>query len=115
LITHDVTLFTLSPVFENASPVQSENRKRILRTSGYRGNTHIRVSAAEAIVVALILFAAIKLFAFDVLLVEGHSMEPALSPGRIVFVNRLAYGILVPFIDAYIVTWASPSRGSIIV
>jgi signal peptidase I len=42
-------------------------------------------------------------------------MEPTLPPGRIIFVNRLAYGFPIPFIDSYIATWSRPARNSIIV
>ncbi len=73
------------------------------------------VSPLFSILAAFLLFVVLKLFAIDTLRIEGHSMEPALAPGRLIFVNRLAYGLLVPFTDEYIVSWSRPGRNSIIV
>jgi signal peptidase I len=65
--------------------------------------------------VAVVIFLFLKIFFIDVLLVNGHSMEPILSPGKIVFVNRLAYGLAIPFTDIYAITWGKPRRNDIIV
>jgi signal peptidase I len=68
-----------------------------------------------AFIVALFL----KSFVFDVMLVEGSSMEPALIPGQAVMVNRLAYGIRVPFQAnggrRYLVRWSIPSENDVVV
>jgi signal peptidase I len=77
------------------------------------GKSHI--SPAGAIAIALIIFAVIKIAAIDILRVDGHSMEPGFSPGRIIIVDRLAYGALVPFSDTYLVNWSKPARNAVIV
>lgn len=41
-------------------------------------------------------------------------MEPVFSSGDIIFVNKIAYGLLIPFKNEYITHWASPERGDII-
>jgi signal peptidase I len=72
-------------------------------------------SPVRTIAVALFIFAFIKIFAIDILLVDGHSMEPAYGPGHIIFVNRLAFGFLVPFSDIYLFMWSMPSRGEAVI
>jgi len=57
----------------------------------------------------------LRLFVFDVRRVEGHSMEPTLRPGRIVVINRMAYGLILPFSGRYVLIWAKPAPGEIVV
>ena len=38
----------------------------------------------------------IKLFCFDLLRVSGSSMEPAITSGSQILVNKLAYGVVQP-------------------
>lgn len=57
----------------------------------------------------------LKLFAFDVLHVAGKSMEPTLKDGSYVLVNKLAYGLTVPFAGRFFVQWASPKAGDIVI
>jgi signal peptidase I len=72
-------------------------------------------AVAAAFIVALFL----KNLVFDVMLVEGSSMEPVLMPGQAVVVNRLAYGIRVPFQakgeSQYLVRWNIPSENDVVV
>jgi signal peptidase I len=57
----------------------------------------------------------LKLFVFDVLHIQGTSMQPALRDGGTVVVNKLAYGIVKPFSDTLITEWAQPQPGDIII
>lgn len=41
-------------------------------------------------------------------------MEPTFSPGELIFINKLAYGLLIPFKNEYITYWAHPERDDII-
>ncbi len=69
-----------------------------------------------ASLVGVFVFAMLcKLFIFDVTRVYGHSMEPILEPGKIIVSVRLAYGILLPFGNRYLVMWGKPARGDVIV
>ena len=61
---------------------------------------------------ALLLF---RLFFLDVMRVDGHSMEPTLYPRQVIFVNRAAYGLLLPFLNRYILRWESPEAGEVVV
>ncbi len=51
----------------------------------------------------------------DLVVVEGHSMAPAIHHDDRVLVHRSAYGLLVPIINVYAFTWNRPKSGDIIV
>ena len=57
----------------------------------------------------------IKLFLFDFIIVEGSSMEPAIRSGSLLVVNRLQYGLRFPGQPGYIVRWAAPKEGELVV
>jgi signal peptidase I len=76
-------------------------------------------AVAKAIIAAFIAALLLKSFVFDFMLVEGSSMEPALMPGQVVMVNRLAYGIRSPFLagrgNRYLVRWKMPEENDVVV
>lgn len=47
--------------------------------------------------------------------VPTGSMEPGILPGDRVVVNRLAYGLRVPFTFKYVANWATPDRGEVVI
>jgi signal peptidase I len=47
--------------------------------------------------------------------VPSGSMEPTILPGDRIFVNKLAYGLRLPFTDTWIAQWGGPARGDIAV
>lgn len=47
--------------------------------------------------------------------VPTGSMEPTILPGDRVYVNKLAYGLRVPFTQRWFTTWSNPHRGEIVV
>ncbi len=63
----------------------------------------------------LVLGFAFKFFAFDLLFVSGPSMEPSMKDGDVVFVNRLSYGLCVPFRGSFFVQWSSPKEGDAVI
>lgn len=64
-----------------------------------------------AFVVALL----VRLCCFDLAVTEGSSMSPTISPGKIIFINRLAYGFRFPWQRHYLIRWATPHPGDIVV
>jgi signal peptidase I len=70
---------------------------------------------ANAIIFTAVILFIMRLFFLDIMQVEGSSMEPVIMPGNIIFINRLSYGIVIPFIDLYLARWNKPSVGDIIV
>ena len=57
----------------------------------------------------------IKLFLFDFIIAEGNSMEPAIHSGSVLVVNRLQYGLRFPGQTGYLVRWAAPRQGDLVV
>ncbi|MDR0494997.1 MAG: signal peptidase I [Treponema sp.] len=70
---------------------------------------------AKAIVGALAAALLIKLFLFDFIIAEGNSMEPAIRSGSLLLVNRLQYGLRFPGQPGYLVRWAAPKEGELVV
>jgi signal peptidase I len=50
----------------------------------------------------------------DLVLIRGRSMIPLLRPDQLVVVNRLAYGLRIPGIRGYLIRWADPSAGDVV-
>jgi signal peptidase I len=70
---------------------------------------------AKAVFAALAVALLIKLFLLDFIVAEGNSMEPAIRSGTVLVVNRLQYGFRFPGQKGYLVRWAVPSQGEIVV
>lgn len=69
----------------------------------------------EVILIALLLTLVIRTFAVQAYRIPSGSMLETLQIGDQLLVNRLSYGLFVPFKDDPIVTWSEPQRGDIIV
>jgi len=69
----------------------------------------------KAILGAFALALLIKLFLFDFIITEGNSMEPAIHSGAVLIVNRLCYGLRFPGQTGYLVRWAAPREGDLVV
>jgi len=70
---------------------------------------------AKAILWAFLAAVLIKLFLLDFIIAEGDSMEPAIHSGSVLVVNRLQYGLRFPGQQGYIVRWAAPKEGEVVV
>jgi len=64
-----------------------------------------------AIAAALIL----RLVFFDFIVAQGHSMEPAIQDGKVLVISRLRYGIRFSWQQEYLVNWAQPKVGEVVV
>src|SRR5437667_10162124 len=47
--------------------------------------------------------------------VPTGSMEPTILPGDRILVNKLAYGLRVPFTHSWVAQWSDPGSGEIVV
>ncbi|MDR1950233.1 MAG: S26 family signal peptidase [Spirochaetaceae bacterium] len=56
-----------------------------------------------------------KFFLFDFMIAEGRSMLPAIRPGTVLLVNRVAYGFKPPWAGRYLVRWSRPAVGDVVV
>ena len=54
------------------------------------------------------------MFVFDIARVQGSSMEPAVPENSLVFINKLAYGLVCPFGSSLLIRWAEPNKNDII-
>ena len=63
----------------------------------------------------LLVVAAAKSALADINYVPSGSMHPTLLDGDVVFINKLAYGLRVPFTFARVAQWSDPQRGDIVV
>jgi len=73
------------------------------------------VSVGRAVILALVTALIMKLVLFDFMIAEGHSMQPVINPGKILLVARLSYGFRLPGSGKYLVRWAVPKEGDIVV
>lgn len=65
--------------------------------------------------IAVVIAAVIKLFIFEFFKVSGQSMEPTLKEGSYIYVNKLYYGLCMPFGDRLLLQWSSPKEGDIVI
>ncbi len=69
-------------------------------------------SGGGALLTATALALSIKVFALDLAVVEGRSMEPFVSRGSLVLVSKCAYGLRAPGRGGtYWLRWGSPAAG----
>jgi signal peptidase I len=68
-------------------------------------------AAAGALITAIIL----KLFLFDLMIAEGHSMEPAIKSGTLLVINRMNYGLRLPWQRGFLIQWSAPKPGDVVV
>jgi signal peptidase I len=68
-------------------------------------------ATAAALITAII----IKLFLFDLMIAEGHSMEPAIKNGALLVINRLHYGLRFPGRQGFLIRWSNPKPGEVVI
>jgi signal peptidase I len=80
------------------------------RTSSYLWREWVRPLA-----IPFLLIAAAKSAIADINPVPTGSMKPTVLEGDVVFVNKLAYDLKIPFTTAHLAKWADPARGDVVV
>lgn len=70
---------------------------------------------AEAIGMALLLALFIRTFIVQAFKIPSGSMIPTLQIGDHILVNKLAYGVRLPFLENYLVDFGAPKRGDVVV
>lgn len=67
--------------------------------------------------IALGIFAGffIKFFLIDIYHISGKSMEPTLKDGSKVAVSKIAYGLLIPFTQNFLIKWSEPKKDDIVI
>jgi signal peptidase I len=73
---------------------------------------------AESIIIAIVLALVIRTFVVQAFKIPSSSMEDTLLVGDHILVNKLSYGLQIPFLDAKVPDFglmSDPARGDIIV
>ncbi|MFQ5904593.1 MAG: signal peptidase I [Candidatus Binatia bacterium] len=70
---------------------------------------------AEAIGMALLLALFIRTFIVQAFKIPSGSMIPTLQIGDHILVNKLSYGIRIPFWGRYLMEFGTPQRGDVVV
>lgn len=69
----------------------------------------------KAITTGICIGILIKLFMLDILVIQGSSMEPQLHADDKILVNKLAYGIALPFSNRLLLQWNKPKENEIVI
>jgi signal peptidase I len=73
------------------------------------------MNGTKAVLLAITAALVLKLFFFDFIIAQGHSMEPAIQNGAVLIVSRLRYGFRLPWQQNYLLRWARPKTGEVVV
>ena len=68
----------------------------------------------KPVLLALLTALVLKLFFFDIIIAWGDSMEPAIQSGSVLVINRLRYGLRLPWTRDYLIMWALPKTGEVL-
>ncbi|MDR2597513.1 MAG: S26 family signal peptidase [Treponema sp.] len=74
-----------------------------------------RSNGTKAVFLAISTAFVLKLFFFDFIIAQGHSMEPAIKNGTVLIISRLTYGIRLPWRQEYLLRWARPKPGEVVI
>jgi len=69
----------------------------------------------KAVLLAAAAALILKLFVFDFIIAQGHSMEPAIHDGAVLVISRLRYGVRLPLSSRYLLRWAEPKVGEVVI
>ncbi len=72
------------------------------------------MKGTKPVLLAIIAALVLKLFFFDFIIAQGHSMEPAIQDGSVLVVSRVAYGLQLPT-NRYLFRWGKPKIGEVVV
>jgi len=76
--------------------------------------TTMSMRGIKPIILAILTALVLKLFVFDFIIAQGHSMEPAIHDGAVLVINRLRYGFQLPR-GMYLIRWAQPKIGDVVI
>lgn len=91
------------------------NAKPTLPALARSGIRHLWRNWLRPLALPLLLVASAKSAFADINYVPTGSMQPTILPGDVVFINKLAYDLRVPFTFARVACWSDPARGDIVV
>jgi len=95
--------------------LETGGRSSVLNETPHRVPGNKAGHTGKAIIGAIITALIIKIFFFDFMITEGHSMTPAIKPGALLLVCKVFYGIRMPGSGSYLVRWGAPREGAVVV
>ncbi|MDR2069453.1 MAG: S26 family signal peptidase [Spirochaetaceae bacterium] len=72
-------------------------------------------NSKKAVLGAFLAAIMMKLFCFDFVIADGQSMMPVITSGSVLLVSRLSYGLRLPLTNRYLLQWARPRVGDVVV
>lgn len=69
----------------------------------------------ETVALAILCALVLRAFFFEAFKIPSGSMEPTLVSGDHLFVNKLRFGVRIPFTTHFVVRFAEPARGDVVV
>ncbi len=75
---------------------------------------YIVIETAKAVALALALVALLKGSVVEANQIMSSSMTPTLIEGDLILVNKIKYGLHLPFIERMLFIWSQPKRGDVI-
>ncbi|MDR1836137.1 MAG: signal peptidase I [Treponema sp.] len=73
------------------------------------------MKGTKVVFLAITLAFIFKMFFFEFIIAQGHSMEPSIQNGAVLVVSRLRYGLRLPWMQKYLIRWAQPKAGEVVV
>lgn len=67
------------------------------------------------LIAGIIIGCLVKFFMLDFIRTSGKSMTPTLSDNEIICINKMAYGIINPNYQNFIIQWKKPERNDIVI
>ncbi len=96
--------------------MMEEQKKEITETISIKKITKTQkiFSLVRDVAIAFLLALFVRTFLLQAYKIPTGSMTPTLLAGDYILVNRIAYGIRIPW-NGYIMRWREPKRGDVIV
>jgi len=73
------------------------------------------MNGTKAVLLALFAAFFLKIFFFDFIIAQGSSMEPSIKSGKVLIINRLRYGLRLPWMQRYLIRWSNPKTGEVVI
>jgi signal peptidase I len=69
----------------------------------------------KSVILALFAALVLKVFIFDFMVAQGESMMPGIKSGTVLVISRIRYGLRLPWKHKYLISWAQPRIGEVVV
>ena len=89
--------------------------ERSAGSNGSKGYARVTWEWTRSIIIAVVLFLAVRAFLVEAFKIPTSSMEGTLLVGDYLLVNKAVYGGEVPLLGVRLPAWREPSRGEVVV